>query len=101
MKNEKLLICGKHASAASLIMVSEELRRQEKYNQLVEEIRYLCGNDKLIKIVEAESEDYSRRIAFLETTKAELAAGADYSQCETIEDMAKVYSGSLLRRLGF
>ena len=98
---KRLLICGKYVSAASLIMISEELRRQEQYNRLTEEIRYLCGNDKLVQIVEAESEDFSRRIACLETTKEEFLAGADYSQCETIEDMSKVYSGSVLRRLGF
>lgn len=40
------------------------------------------------------------RIAFLETTKEELLAGADYSKCETIDDMAGVYAAHLIDRLG-
>ena len=56
--------------------------------------------EKLIRIVEDESQDVERRIAFLESTKEELLAGADYSKCETIEDMAGVYAAHLIDRLG-
>lgn len=56
--------------------------------------------EKLIRIVEDESQDMERRIAFLETTKEELLAGADYSKCETIDDMAGVYAAHLIDRLG-
>lgn len=72
-----------------------------EYVKIRNEIILLCGNDKLIQIIEGESEDYSRRLAFMETTREELLSGADYSKCETIEDISKVYSASLLRRLGF
>lgn len=73
----------------------------EKYAEIRSEIIKICGNDKLIQIIEEESEDYSRRLAFMETTREELLSGADYSKCETIEDISKVYSASLLRRMGF
>lgn len=56
--------------------------------------------ERLIRIVEDESQDIERRIAFLETTKEELLAGADYSKCETIDDMAGVYAAHLIDRLG-
>lgn len=56
--------------------------------------------EKLIRIVEDESQDTERRIAFLETTKEELLAGADYSKCETINDIADVYAAHLIDRLG-
>ena len=56
--------------------------------------------EKLIRIVEDESQDVERRIAFLESTKEELLAGADYSKCETIYDMAGVYAAHLIDRLG-
>lgn len=56
--------------------------------------------ERLIWIVEDESQDIERRIAFLETTKEELLAGADYSKCETIDDMAGVYAAHLIERLG-
>lgn len=56
--------------------------------------------EKLIRIVEDESQDTERRIAFLESTKEELLAGADYSKCETINDMASVYAAHLIDRLG-
>lgn len=74
---------------------------QINYNRARTRLIQIFGSDKLVKIIEAESNDYERRMAFFETTTTELLAGADYSECETIEDMAKVYSGSLLRRLGF
>ena len=79
----------------------EQVQFANKYASIRNEIVCLCGNDKLIQIIEAESEDYSRRLAFMQTTLEELLAGADYSKCETIEDISKVYAGSLLRRLGF
>ncbi len=79
----------------------EQVRFMEKYTEIRIEIIKICGNDKLIQIIEGESEDYSRRLAFMETTREELLSGADYSKCETIEDISKVYSASLLRRLGF
>lgn len=55
---------------------------------------------RIIKIVEEESDDISRRLAFLDTTIEEMMAGADYSKVETIHDMAHVYSSSLIDRLG-
>lgn len=74
---------------------------QINYDHARTRLIQISGSDKLINIIEAESSDYDRRMAFIETTITELLAGADYSQCETIEDMSKVYSGSVLRRLGF
>ena len=74
---------------------------QINYDRARTRLIQIFGSDKLVKIIEAESNDYERRMAFFETTTTELLAGADYSKCETIEDMAKIYSGSLLRRLGF
>ena len=74
---------------------------QINYDRARTRLIQISGSDKLINIIEAESSDYDRRMAFIETTITELLAGADYSQCETIEDMSKVYSGSVLRRLGF
>lgn len=56
--------------------------------------------EKLIQIVEDESQDTERRIAFLETTEEEMLSGADYSKCETIDDMAGVYASHLIDRLG-
>ena len=74
---------------------------QINYDRARTRLIQISGSDKLINIIEAESSDYDRRMAFIETTITELLAGTDYSQCETIEDMSKVYSGSVLRRLGF
>jgi len=74
---------------------------QINYDRARTRLIQISGSDKLINIIEAESSDYDRRMAFIETTVTELLAVADYSQCETIEDMSKVYSGSVLRRLGF
>ena len=72
-----------------------------QYDELKTEL-YAITTDakKLIQIVEDESQDMERRIAFLETTKEELLAGADYSKCETIDDMAGVYAAHLIDRLG-
>ena len=74
---------------------------QIRYDKATTELNMIFGSDKLTKIIEAESSDYDRRMAFFETTRQELLNGADYSKCETIDDMAEVYSESLLRRLGF
>lgn len=74
---------------------------QIRYDKATTELNMIFGSDKLTKIIEAESSDYDRRMAFIETTIQELLNGADYSKCETIDDMAEVYSESLLRRLGF
>lgn len=79
----------------------EQVQKMYRYYRIRNEIIEICGNDKLIQIIEKESEDYSRRLAFMETTREELLSGADYSKCETIYDIAEVYSASLLRRLGF
>ena len=74
---------------------------QIRYDKAVTELNMIFGSDKLTKIIEAESGDYNRRMAFIETTRQEILNGACYSKCETIDDMAEVYSESLLRRLGF
>lgn len=72
-----------------------------RYDKLKTEIREIDPDaEKLIQIVEKESMDIERRIAFLETTKEELLSGADYSKCETIKDMADVYAAHLIERLG-
>lgn len=72
-----------------------------KYDELKTELHAITTDaEKLIRIVEDESQDTERRIAFLETTKEELLAGADYSKCETIHDMADVYAAHLIDRLG-
>ena len=72
-----------------------------QYDELKTELYAITADaEKLIRIVEDESQDMERRIAFLETTKEELLAGADYSKCETIDDMAGVYAAHLIDRLG-
>ena len=72
-----------------------------QYDELKTELYAITTDaEKLIRIVEDESQDIERRIAFLETTKEELLAGADYSKCETIDDMAGVYAAHLIDRLG-
>lgn len=76
-------------------------RLMERYQEIKNQIIAIEGNDNLIQIIEKESDDIERRLAFLETTRDELLSGADYSECKTIDDIAKVYSGNLLRRLGF
>lgn len=76
-------------------------RLMERYIEVKSQIFAITGNDNLIQIVEKESDDIERRLAFLETTRDEILSGADYSECKTIDDMAKVYSENLLRRLGF
>lgn len=55
--------------------------------------------DKIINIIECESNEYERRLAFIETTYREILSGADYSKCETMEDLSKVYASSLINRL--
>jgi hypothetical protein len=75
--------------------------RQNNYNRARILLIQISGTEKLVDIIEAESDDYDRRMAFFEITTSEILNGADYSKCDTIEDMAEVYSGSLLRRLGF
>jgi hypothetical protein len=75
--------------------------RRNKYDRARTQLIQVSGSEKLADIIEAESGDYDRRMAFFETTTSEILAGADYSKCDTLEDMAKVYSSSLIRRLGF
>lgn len=80
------------------IMASENA---VKYDELKTRIRTITPDaEKLIQIIENESDDIERRIAFLETTIEELLAGADYSKCETIKDIADVYAASIIRRAG-
>ena len=80
------------------IMASENA---VKYDELKTRIRTITPDaEKLIQIIENESDDIERRIAFLETTIEELLAGADYSKCETINDIADVYAASIIRRAG-
>jgi len=85
--------------------VKAEYRRRfqvlERYQEVKNTIIAITGNDNLIQIVEKESDDIKRRLAFLETTRDEILSGADYSECKTIDDMAEIYSRNLLRRLGF
>ena len=72
-----------------------------QYDELKTQLYAITADaEKLIRIVEDESQDMERRIAFLESTKKELLAGADYSKCETIDDMAGVYVAHLIDRLG-
>lgn len=72
-----------------------------QYDELKMQLYAITADaEKLIRIVEDESQDMERRIAFLESTKKELLAGADYSKCETIDDMAGVYAAHLIDRLG-
>lgn len=72
-----------------------------QYDELKTQLYKITADaEKLIRIVEDESQDTERRIAFLESTKEELLAGADYSKCETIDDMAGVYAAHLIDRLG-
>lgn len=80
------------------IMASENA---VKYDELKTSIRTITPDaEKLIRIIENESDDIERRIAFLETTVEEILAGADYSKCETIKDIADVYAASIIRRAG-
>lgn len=74
------------------------IQQQKQYDDLKNQVIFLSGSDSLVKIIEAESGDYDRRIAFLSTTLEALAAGEDYSGCKTIDDMAKIYSSWMIRR---
>lgn len=80
-----------------------DFKQESRYEELKSIIRKLSPTaaERVIKIVEEESNDIERRIAFLDSTIQEISAGADYSKVETIDDMAKVYARSLLDRLGF
>ena len=72
-----------------------------QYDELKTQLYAITADaEKLIQIIENESDDIERRIAFLETTIEELLAGADYSKCETINDIADVYAASIIRRAG-
>ena len=55
--------------------------------------------DRLIEIIEKESNDIERRTAFIETTFREICAGADYSRVENMDQLAEVYAKSLIKRL--
>lgn len=77
------------------------LENAARYDELKTSIRTITTDaEKLIRIIENESDDIERRIAFLETTIEELLAGADYSKCETINDISGVYAASIIRRAG-
>lgn len=76
------------------------LQQIKYYDKIKMNLRFLLNNaDKLIKIVECESNEIARRTAFLETTIEAILSGADYSKCETIDDMANMYSYNLIKRL--
>lgn len=89
-------------SAMGTRFYKEPVTRQVKYDEM--KSRFLTatnGDKKLINIIENESDDYDRRMAFMGTTYEEILRGADYSQCETIEQMSEVYAHGMLKRLGF
>lgn len=71
------------------------------YDEARTKLINVSGSENLVNIIEEESGDYDRRMAFFETTTEAVLYGADYSGCKTIDDMAKVYSSYLLRICGF
>ncbi len=80
------------------IMASKNAAR---YDELKTSIMTITPDaENLIRIIENESSDIERRIAFLETTIEEILAGADYSKCKSIDDIAAVYAASIIRRAG-
>lgn len=81
--------------------IIRRIRLEERYQSAKNQIIAITGDDNLIQIIEKESNNIKRRIAFLETTRDEILCGADYSKCKTIDDIAKVYSQHLTSRLGF
>ncbi len=73
-----------------------------RYDELKTQLYAITADaEKLIRIIEDESKNTEQRIAFMKTTKEELLAGADYSKCENIDDMARVYVAHLIDRLIF
>lgn len=100
--NDTILASGGQKTVAQIVI--DGMLANLSYDRAKTELMAVAGADladKLIKIVEDESNDVERRTAFLDTTAEEIAHGADYSKCETINDMCKVYANSLTTRLGF
>ena len=70
------------------------------YEKVIRKLRSVSIDaDNLINIIENESTDIERKIAFLETTCEEILKGADYSQCKSLRDISRVYAESLVDRL--
>lgn len=86
-----------HGKISVFSTLQQQITYEECTNSLYALVPDIAG--KLIGIVESESYDIERRIAFLKTTIEEICAGADYSKCENIDDMSEVYAESLTHRL--
>ena len=54
--------------------------------------------ERIIDIIEGQDEE--KQDAFLETTLEAAICGADYTECECIEDMARVYARWFTERYG-
>lgn len=68
-----------------------------KYEQAKTELTIISPDaERLIGIIEAESSDVERRTAFVETSAREIAAGADYSKVENMEQLEEK-SGELIK----
>lgn len=96
-KGERLNNIVSFAKFCNYKVVTQEIMH---YEEAKTQLRLISIDaDKIIKIVEEESSEYDRRLAFLETTYKEICSGADYSKCETIQDISKVFASSLINRL--
>jgi hypothetical protein len=80
--------------------IKRKLSAVNEYEEVKNELRAVLSNaGNIIKIIEDESKDHDRRLAFLQTTLEEASRGADYTTCKSIEDISRVYAKSLVNRL--
>ncbi|MDC7288506.1 hypothetical protein NXH76_11890 [Blautia schinkii] len=73
--------------------VRAQVEQDEADTRLIKVAGEDVGN-RLIRIIREQSP--LKQLAFTETTIEALAAGYDYSECKTIDDMAHVYAGYLI-----
>lgn len=85
----------------ALFHARQALMEKADYEENKNFLKYVAPDvaEKLISIIESESEDFSRRSAFLQTTIEEICHGADYSMCKNVDDMSKAYASSIINRL--
>lgn len=72
-----------------------------RYDEKRIQLQVIVGKEtatNIINIIQEESSDRERRMAFLETTIEAALGGADYSRCKSINDIAKVYSRYLINK---
>lgn len=85
----------------SPLNISNQISKMKAYEDVCCRLAAILGKavaERIIQIVQDESNEYERRIAFFETTIEAAYAGCDYSQCETIKDMSRVYGKYFVRK---